>query len=90
MLYVTVFKKIWFEIEGGPPSKLCTSPPPRNLATPLNMHAQIRAKMKYKLTLSTFAGYAIFAEKNKRNSAFLRFSCSLTTNSTAFSVNCNQ
>jgi len=69
MLYVTVFKKIWFEIEGGPPSKLCTNPPLRNLATPLNMHAQIRAKMKYKLTLSTFAGYAIFAEKKTKGTA---------------------
>ena len=28
MLYAK-FKKNWFEIEGGPPSKLCTSPPPK-------------------------------------------------------------
>jgi len=34
------------------------------------MHAQIRAKMKYKLTLSTFAGYAIFAEKTKGTALF--------------------
>jgi len=34
------------------------------------MHAQIRAKMKYKLTLSTFAGYAIFAEKKQKEQRF--------------------